>query len=103
MPKYVTSVEEYDEIINMDDDIMVSYGAMWCNSCLAMAPFLEELEKKYPSLKVYKVDVDDLAEIAADNDIESMPTFLLYKNGTKVGEVVGANREKLESLVSKNV
>ena len=32
-----------------------------------------------------------------------MPTFLLFKNGEKVGEVVGANPVALESAIKKNL
>ena len=62
-----------------------------------------ELEKKYSTLKFYKVDVDDLGDIAAMNDIECMPTFILYKNGKEIERLMGANKEKLEELVKKNI
>lgn len=43
-----------------------------------------------------KVDVDDLSDVAADYSIRAMPTFLLFKDGKQIAEVVGANAAKCE-------
>ena len=49
-----------------------------------------------------KVDVDDQDEIAAQCGIMAMPTFQLYKGGTKVAEMRGADANKLKRLVATN-
>ncbi len=49
-----------------------------------------------------KVDVDEVADLAARLSISAMPTFHFYKNSTKVQELVGASQEKLQSLVTAN-
>ena len=51
----------------------------------------------------YKIDVDELPDVAQELSIRAMPTFLLFKDGQKVGEVVGANPAALEAAISKNV
>jgi len=100
MPEYLQSEEDY-EMVMEENGVIIKYESSWCLPCLAIAPFLIELEKKYTSLKMYKVDVDDLAEIAAANEIESLPTFIMYKNGEEIERILGANKENLENLVSK--
>ena len=57
----------------------------------------------YPSAKFYKLDVDEVPEVAQELGIRAMPTFLLFKNGEKVGEVVGANPKALEAAIQSNV
>lgn len=46
-----------------------------------------------------EVDVDEVASVASKRGITAMPTFHVYKNGEKAGEVVGANEEALKNLV----
>jgi thioredoxin 1 len=46
-----------------------------------------------------KVDVDQVQEAAAEQGVTAMPTFMLYKDGKKVDEVVGANPGKLRAAV----
>ncbi|KAG9463221.1 hypothetical protein GDO78_022186 [Eleutherodactylus coqui] len=49
-----------------------------------IAPFFEELSKKYPDVVFIKVDVDDAQDVALHCDIKCMPTFHFYKNGERV-------------------
>ena len=50
-----------------------------------------------------KIDVDAVPDVAAELGIRAMPTFLLFKNGEKVDELLGANPAGLQSLVQKAV
>ena len=47
------------------------------------------------------VDVDDADDVAANAAIRAMPTFHFYKDGAKVEEMMGADQNKLVSLVTK--
>ena len=59
-----------------------------------------EFSLKYPQAKFYQIDVDQLAETAAEVGIRAMPTFLLYKDGQRLDQdVVGANPAALEKAV----
>lgn len=78
--------------------LLVDFTASWCGPCKMIGPFFEELAAKYPDVMFVKVDVDDLDDVAADCGISAMPTFHLYSNGVKVGELTGADKGKLEDL-----
>lgn len=56
----------------------------------------------YPEARFYKLDVDDVPDVAQELGIRAMPTFLLFKNGEKVAEVVGANPKALEAAIQSN-
>jgi len=56
----------------------------------------------YPDARFYKLDVDEVPDVAQELGIRAMPTFLLFKNGEKVGEVVGANPKALEAAIKSN-
>lgn len=57
----------------------------------------------YPDARFYKLDVDEVPDVAQELGIRAMPTFLLFKNGDKVGEVVGANPKALEAAIKANL
>jgi thioredoxin 1 len=62
----------------------------------------DRFAKKYPHARFYKIDVDEVPDVAQELGIRAMPTFLLFKDGEKVGEVVGANPKALEAAISSN-
>ena len=68
--------------------------------CKMVAPVLEQISQDYAGrLKIAKVDVDDNGEIAQQFNIVSIPTLLLFKGGSVVGQQVGAvPRETIEGL-----
>jgi thioredoxin 1 len=57
----------------------------------------------YPNARFYKLDVDEVPDVAQELGIRAMPTFLLFKGGDKVAEVVGANPKALEAAIKANV
>lgn len=52
-------------------------------------------------LRFVKIDVDEVPDLSQDLGIRAMPTFLIFKNGEKVEEVVGANPNALTAAVKK--
>ncbi|KAJ5690353.1 Thioredoxin [Penicillium macrosclerotiorum] len=96
----ITTPEEWDELVkNSTDNIVVDFHATWCGPCKAIAPAIEKAseEEANENVKFYKVDVDQLAGVAADNGISAMPTFLFFKNGEKVETVRGANPPAIQA------
>lgn len=75
--------------------------ATWCGPCKVIAPHIVTMSKDYPGARFYKLDVDELPDVAQELGVRAMPTFLVFKNGEKIGEVVGANQKALEALVQK--
>ena len=63
-----------------------------------ISPLFDKFAGEAPADKIefYKVDVDEQEQISQECGIKAMPTFVFFKNGEKVGEVVGANPPKLQ-------
>jgi len=96
----VNSVDQFREIINGGDTVVFDFWATWCGPCRTMSPIFEELSEKKSGVKFYKVDTDEQQEIIQEAGLRAMPTFIAWRKGEKIGDVVGANPGGLESLIS---
>lgn len=79
------------EVIKSDVPVLIDFWAEWCMPCKMIAPALSELAEKYSGkLKLGKLNVDEESELAAQYNIISIPTLLLFKDGEVVKQHVGA-------------
>ena len=88
-------------ILPTEGYVLICAGATWCSPCKAIAPFFNELKEKYPNVKFLKCNIDDYQEIARKHKVESIPAFILFKDGLEEDRLVGANKVKLEEMISK--
>lgn len=91
-------------IILTDDDIdaatakypfiVVDCWAEWCNPCRMLGPIIESMAKKHQGSIVFaKIDVDANPKTAAKFGIRSIPNLIVFKDGRKAGDIVGAMPE----------
>ncbi|KAG5519244.1 hypothetical protein PMAC_002332 [Pneumocystis sp. 'macacae'] len=93
----ISSMNEFKTKVSSDVLTVVDFFATWCGPCRAIAPKFEELSEKYPT--VY-VDVDQHNDIATEYCVTAMPTFMFFKKGNKLCEVVGASSAKVEEAIT---
>ncbi|CAG2232981.1 Thioredoxin-like protein 1 [Mytilus edulis] len=77
------------------------FYATWCGPCQRIAPIYVELSTKYPTVVFLKVDVDQCQETGAREGISAMPTFIFYKNKTKIDTMRGADPNALEEKIKQ--
>lgn len=68
-----------------------------------IAPMIEKFAAEYSTADFYKLDVDELPEVAQKNEVSAMPTLVLFKNGKEVAKVVGANPAAIKQAIANNV
>jgi thioredoxin 1 len=63
-----------------------------------ISPMFEKFAAEAPAAKIafYKVDVDEQEQISQEVGVKAMPTFMFFKNGQKLNEVVGAIPQQLQ-------
>ncbi|KAF9435075.1 hypothetical protein BGZ76_006953 [Entomortierella beljakovae] len=79
--------------------VVVDFFATWCGPCKTLAPVLDKLEQNHTSTIFAKVDVDQAQDCAKQYSVTSMPTILFFKNRSEVGRVIGADVNKIQSLI----
>ena len=106
MSKEIHSAADFEkEIINHKGYALVDFWATWCPPCRMMAPVLESAEQQLcDKINFVKVDVDEQQQLAAEFDIMSIPTLVVFKDGKPVKRMSGyrpldAFVEELKSAV----
>ena len=84
--------------------VLVDFWATWCGPCKMIAPVLEELNEEIgDTVKIVKVDVDENQATAADYQIMSIPSLLLFKDGELVDKTAGYQpKEALQAFIQKH-
>lgn len=84
------------EVLKSDKPVLVDFWATWCGPCAMLSPIVKEIAEENPDIKVCKADVDENMELAQQFKISVVPTLLVFKNGEKVNQMVGAeSKEKI--------
>ena len=100
----VTDAMIETEILGSTLPVLIDFWAPWCPPCRAIAPTIEALAEKYAGrIKVVKINVDENT-VSKLGVIRSIPTLAVWKNGQKVGEIIGrVPQEQIEAELAKHM
>ena len=110
----ITSEEGYAKFINDNPNAIVKFSSESCPACAAVKDQYHELSdnSKYQSVTFAELEVANLQQLAAQNNIRGVPTFLYYQNGTEIEpkngtgsprRQVGASRMNFDAVTSENL
>ena len=83
MMKDITSVEQYREIIE-NEDVIILFTANWCPDCMVIKPFMPSIIEKYSDYKFYSINRDHLMDLCVELEIFGLPSFVAFQGGKEV-------------------
>lgn len=102
MVEYATK-DNFSDLIR-EGLVLVDFYADWCGPCKMLGPVLDNLaEELKGKVKIVKVNVDELSEIAQEYGVMSIPTLILFNNGLVQKQTVGfLPKEMLKQWIETN-
>ena len=87
----VTAGNFVKEVLESEGPVIVDFWADWCSPCKVMVPVLEEIENESAGkVKVVKINADEEISLVHRHRINSLPTIILFVNGSEVTRFMGA-------------
>jgi thioredoxin 1 len=101
----VTGANFKKEVLESPLPVLLDFWAEWCNPCRMIAPSVEQLADAYKGkIVVGKVNVDAESDLAAQYNIISIPTLMVFKGGEVAAQKVGAfPKHDIEDLIKKSL
>jgi thioredoxin 1 len=88
------------DVLDQEGAVLVDFWATWCGPCRVLHPVLEEIAGERDDITVLSLDIDENQRTAAQYEVLSVPTMILFKDGQMVKRMVGAmpKRKLLKEL-----
>lgn len=85
----ITSENFENEVLQSDKTVLVDFWASWCGPCKMLSPVVDQIAEEMPEIKVGKINVDEQPDLAQQFRVMSIPTLLVFKNGTVAATSIG--------------
>ena len=99
--KNITDENFETEVLKAAKPTLVDFWAEWCGPCKSMHPIFTRMAKKYKRIRFARVNVDNAQDIAMKYGVQSIPTFIMFKNGEIANTMVGAVGEPGIHMICK--
>lgn len=92
----ITDDRQHDMFIASNDKCVIFFGSDYCHNCHDMVPVIEDLARKYPNVRFSHIETTKVKV----KDINGVPVFVSYKRQEPIDMVLGADKERVMSMVN---
>ena len=71
--------ENFDDMIQNHDFVIVDFWADWCGPCKGFAPVYEKVSKDYPEIVFGKVNTEEQSELSSHFQVKSIPCLMIFR------------------------
>ncbi len=95
----------FNNAIKDERPVLVEFWALWCVYCRRIVPALEKVAEQYSDvLAVGQVNIDEEPQLAAQEQVEVIPTLVLYRGGKALGSVVAPeSKARIEAFIKETL
>jgi len=94
--------ESFINAINDNEIVLVDFWATWCGPCLQFAPVYESMSESHPDVVFAKVNTEEQQQLAAQFQIRSIPTLMVFRQQIIVYSQPGAPPPaQLQTIIEK--
>jgi thioredoxin 1 len=85
----IVTEDNFNEVVKSNDLILIDFWASWCKPCGKLSPILDEISEE-TGIPVGKINIDDNVNKTEEYHVTSIPTVIIFKNGTPTKRIIGA-------------
>ena len=98
------NAKQYEELILGSKPVMVDFWAPWCGYCRRIDPVLNKLADSREDVMIVKVNIDEEPALAQKEQIEVIPTLVLYRKGEAIGSIVAPeSKAAIEAFIQESL
>jgi thioredoxin 1 len=92
------TIENYNEVINTSQPVLLDFKAAWCGTCLILEKVLKPFAETYEGAVIATVNAETQRELVEKYNIKGLPTVIYLQSGKEVSRSVGASANNIQNI-----